>query len=409
MISPANPGGSASPARDVRLLDLVAVLLRRRRLVAGFTIAAGALGLVGVLLQPPVYKARTVLVPYPEQNGSSLSFAGGDLPAGLPQILGGGGSESTRLFEAVLKSKALRDTVAFRLARRDSVRRGEIYRALGPGARLKYDKLDNSMTVEISAGQAALAQQVANAVPTAINDIAAQMRSGGAAYRERFLREQLVAAREDLVQTEQRLLTFQSGRGTPDIEEQSRQTVAAAAALQEGIGELEVRVAQLRRSVTPGNPALRAAETELATRRAQLRRLAAGQAGNPVFVPLRESPELKVAATRLAREYAANEQVYGALTAALAQSQIDANNRLPALAVLDRADLPTTRDRGRALLVLVASLLAGLIMGVAAAFMREHLALAGSREGEPFEAAWREFKSDFGGMLRPWRRAGAPR
>lgn len=405
-MSSTEPAAS-SGEREFHLLDLFAVVLRRWRAIAGCTLAAGLLSLVAVMASPPVYVSRSVLVPYPEQSGGGLNLGGAaaDLPGGLPQLLTGGGNQTVRLLDAVLKSGALRDTVARRVAPADTVRRREVRAVLSRGAKLAYDRLSNSVSVEIRAPEARMAQEIGAALPAAINDIAAVMRADGAAYRQRFLGQQLAAAREKLVSSEQRLLAFQNGRGGgPDLEEQSKQTLQAAAELQRAIGELEVRVAQLRRSVTPDNPTLRSAVAELGARRGQLARLTAGQAGNPVFVPLGESSQLRVAATRIAREYAADEQVYGALTAALAQSQIDANNRLPALAVLDAAYLPRSADRLRDLLTLASALIAGFIAGLVVAFLREHLSRGDRGEGEPLDLAWRDFKSDLGRYSRLGRR-----
>lgn len=388
--------------REVHLLDMVAVVLRHWKLIAAFVLLPPLLGAAALMLRPKTYYARTVMVPYPEQGPSGLASMASDLPGGLSQFIGaGGGSSTERLVDAILKSTSLRERVAAQVAPRDSVRRQQVMRVLSRRTRFKQDRLEKSVVAEVRAPDGRMAADIANAIPPTINTIAAELRAAGAAYRETFLTGELGEAREKLVQTEQRVMQFQTGRQTPDLEEQSRQTVQAAAALQREIGEAEVRVGQLRRTLAPGHPALRDAESALATRRDQLRRLSSGRAGNPVFVPLQGSGQLRVESMRLLREFAADEQVYIALTAAVAQSQIDANNRLPTLGVLDAAQVPTVPERGRVKLVLVAAAVLGGVLGIVAAFLREHMTRGrAGAHAEEFQQAWRQFKTD----LIPGRR-----
>ena len=392
----------AEQAREVHLLDMVAVVLRHWKLIVAFVLVPPLLAVAVLLLRPGTYHARTVMVPYPEQGPSGLAAMAADLPGGISQMIGvGGASSNEALVDAILKSVSLRERVAAQVAPRDSVRRAQVMRVLWRRTRFKQDRVENSVIAEVRAPDARMAAAIANAIPPNINAIAAELRAAGAAYRETFLSGELVEARDKLVETEQRVMQFQTGRQAPDLEEQSRQTVQAAAALQGEIGEAEVRVAQLRRTLAPGHPALRDAESALATRREQLRRLTSGRANNPVFVPLQGSGTLRVEAMRLLREFAADEQVYIALTAAVAQSQIDANNRLPTLGVLDPAQVPTAPERGRVKLVLAAAAVLGGVMGIATAFLREHMARGRTTpHAESFHAAWRQFKSD----LIPGRR-----
>src|SRR5690606_21451061 len=159
---------------------------------------------------------------------------------------------------------------------------------------------------------------------------------------QRLLLAQLDAAGEQLTASEQRLLGFQEQRDLPEAESQARLTIEVAARLREAIIAKEMEVVQLRRTATPDNPALRSALAELSSLRQQFADLSAGRGTDgDILIPLKASPELRIEATRLLRDYKKDEQIYIALTAALADAQIDAQNSLPVVGVLDAAGVPT--------------------------------------------------------------------
>jgi uncharacterized protein involved in exopolysaccharide biosynthesis len=77
-------------------------------------------------------------------------------------------------------------------------------------------------------------------------------------------------------------------------------------------------------------------------------------------VPLRQGPELRIASTRLLRQFKENETLYTGLTASLAQARIDANNNLPVIMVMDPATPPTSPSRSTKKLLVLAFLLGGM-------------------------------------------------
>jgi uncharacterized protein involved in exopolysaccharide biosynthesis len=95
------------------------------------------------------------------------------------------------------------------------------------------------------------------------------------------------------------------------------------------------------------------------------------------------------------RDYTKDEQVYTALTAALAQAQVDAKNDLPVLTVLDPARLPKGPDGPGLVVLLGLALLVGLVIGSIAAFTREYIRNARrDAENADFFLAWDQMKVD---------------
>ena len=393
-------------SEEISLLGLLAILLRRWRTVITILVAVLVLAGLYLAIRPPAYTSRTTLVPAPakEDARSGLLSLNARLPSMIPGLAVGGNSQQRQL-GIIAKSQALQDSIIARMKKApiSADQRKAVPRILDKRTTIKPNA-DGSIVVEVRAPDARLAALLAQQFPSVINQIASYLARQAAAQKEQFLQVQLSTARERLVNSEQQLLTFQQSRDVPEVQEQSKQTVQAAAELQRDILEREVIVRQLSRFSTPNNPTLQKAIADLDARREQLRRITnSTRTENPIFLSLRASPELKVSTARLLREFGTEEQVYLALTASLAQAQIDANDNLPVVSILDAGEIPNRRSDARPLKVMVIAVVLGFFFGVMYAFSREYVdAARGRQENDAFFVAWAQFKSD---LARGRRRA----
>lgn len=405
-----NENGARPPGDDaIRLLDYVAVLLHRWRTIAVCTALSLTAGVLVIKLSPEVYSTSTVLVPSPEQGGGASSLMS-ELPSFMIGRMGGGGTDR-RLIQGILNSRSLRDSVIEAAARRvPGVPREAVEEAVALHTRSTTRTTDGATIIQVEAPTPALAHAIASAYPGLINRLATQLTVEGAADKRKVLERQLAEAGERLARSEERLLAFQRSSGTANVEEQARQGLQTAAALQGQILQKEVQVAELRRSLAPGNPRLRAAESELATMRGQLERVTGGGASG-VFPGARQVPELQARAADVLREYRTNEQVYIALGAELANAHINVSQDLSVVSVLDEPLLPKVPNSSLFRVVAV-SLLLGLVAGTMLAFLREYMArVQRDPQNEPFNAALDQFKNDFTGVFRrggPRTPAGTP-
>lgn len=398
MSTVAEQDRSTETVEEVHLLDLVAVILKRWRAVVGTLAGTVAAALIAALLLPRTYTAHTVLLTASSQSPGGAQAIAAQL-SGLPLPgLSGGASSDQRLIGVLAESRLLADSMVSRLRRQEgAVPEGEVRRVIGQGTEVKSNP-DGSVAIQVEAEDPELATSIANAFPAVINRLTADIGAQAARRKQEFLEARLEEARDQLIQSEQAMVQFQRRQGTPDLPDQARRTLDAASQLQQRIMEQEIRVAQLRRSATSDNPALQAAIAELNAYRGQLGRLTTGTgSGSRIFPSLGESPDLKLTAARMMREFTKNEQVYVSLTAALADAQIEAHNSLPVITVLDAALIPSVPSAPNVRLILALALVLGLILGLIAAFAREAAHRARQNpENESFFAAWRQFKKDVG-------------
>jgi tyrosine-protein kinase Etk/Wzc len=255
------------------------------------------------------------------------------------------------MVDAILYSRSLRDSLDGRFGR---------------GRRVQVRTTpEATIVVEVTHRDPALAEQVAAAYPDLINDMVIRLGILQHERRQEFLRRQVTEAHASLAGIEEQLVAFQTGSNAPELEEQARHTMDAAAQLQRRVVEKEIEVGQLRRMLTPDHPQLRAAESELAAWRQQLARLSSGTGGMDIFLPLQGSAELRSSAYRLAREMRAREQVYISLRGALEQAELEARKDLPVVSVIDAPLLPRTPSSPGLAPVLVVGALLGLCLGAA--------------------------------------------
>jgi tyrosine-protein kinase Etk/Wzc len=314
--------------------------------------------------------------------------------AGIPG-LGNVSNANQRLIGVLAHSRSFADTMVVRVAgpRPSGKTAGQLRRMLAMDTEVT-PRPDGSIAIQVEGEDPRLTAKVANTFPVLLNEMSARVGVEAAVQKQHFLETQLRRARAALDRSEQRLVSFQKQRNAPELQDQATRTVDAAAQLQGQITEQEVRVSELRRTVTPSNAQLQSAEARLSALRGQMRRLTGGGGGG-LFVPFSESPDLAATLTRLKRDYQRDEQVYISLTTAIAQSQIDVNNNLPVVSVLDQATVPGEPSGIGLKLILVLAAALGLMLGLVAAFVAEHFARARHDPAAgSFFVAWEDFKHD---------------
>jgi LPS O-antigen subunit length determinant protein (WzzB/FepE family) len=401
--------GRTGPTDEIRVLGVFAVLIRRWRTVfltaASIVIAAVVVSLV----KPSTYTAQTILVPASAVRGAgggTLSSDGGS--QGLAQLLGAESPQPDQLLDVVLKSHTLADSMVARFGgdTLSEMEQDRIRSVLKD--RTEIVKVEGGLQVSVSGNDRALVTRMANLLPPLANRVISGLSTQVAARREAFLDGQLAHAGERLAASEQRMVRFQTTQNAPELEEQAKHTMEVAAQLQQEILAQEIKIAQLRRTATPNNPELQAEVSKLGGLRGQLAAVTSGDRGNSkILLSFKDSPELQAAATRLLRDYQRDEQVYTALSNALAQAQVDAHNNLPVLTVLDGAIPPEHPDGLGLPLVLALALVTGLVAGAGLALLREYTSRAKQDAGnEDFFLAWEKMKLDLSRGL-PRRHAGS--
>lgn len=386
---------------EIGVSRLMATILRQWRIVAGATLVALVIGLAYEVLRPKRYAAVTVLVPAQSAQSDFSMFANqlGDLPFPIPMRQN---RDNERILSAIARSRLLADSMVRRITngREDRGVERDVRIALAKHSTFRKNP-DGSLVVQVSDRLPRRAAEIANHFPSLLNNLVTQMGVQVTHRKQENLREQLNQALAQLEVSESRLVEFRRTGAAPIIEAQAQQTLEAAGQVQRAIMEHELKIAQMRRSMTPENPELTAAVGELGTLRKQLRRLTEERAASgDVFVPMRSAPGITAGQLRLEREFARDEQIYIALSASMAQTQIDMIDNLPVVSVLDSAEVPSTPTGISLLTLLILAACLGMFVGLGLAFWAEFWTRARSDpESRVLVEAWTDLKRD----LLQWR------
>lgn len=325
---------------EVGLLELLNVLLRRWRLVAGipFVLAAATAGISLVL--PATYTAETWFVP---ESGSSRRTPG--LAAQLGITLGAEGSESPRFYAELARSREILSRTL--LARypdprpaatpADSARlldilevEGEAFSdSLNSGRRrlaslvsaTVQDRI-GTVRVAVDSRYPALAAEVANRLVGFLNDFNAGTRRTQAGERRRFVEQRVAEAERELREAEEELRQFH---------ERNRSWQG--------------------------------------------------------------SPHLTIERERLARQVQVRGEVYLTLRREFETARIEEVNDTPVITVVDHAEAPKMRSKPRRKLMVVLAILFGGMVGAGMAFVAEYFDRA-RRSGRD---DYLEFRSLLGG------------
>ncbi|PYO60237.1 MAG: hypothetical protein DMD28_13575, partial [Gemmatimonadetes bacterium] len=215
---------------EPRPLEFVNILLRRRRLVVGLSVAAALVTAVVSLFVPPTYTATTTFVPE--------AGPGGRFPAGLAGLagqfgvaLGSDASQSPQFYADLVQSRELMQQVLLARYQAPGVPAGaadsatllqilsaggtnsadSLYQGVKQLAKLvstDVDRKTNVVRLRVDAHDPVLAALVANRFIAYLNEYNAKTRQSQARERRKFAEERLAEAERDLRGAEEELKAF---------------------------------------------------------------------------------------------------------------------------------------------------------------------------------------------------------
>jgi len=176
-----------------------------------------------------------------------------------------------------------------------------------------------------------------------------------------FLNAQLVPLRAQLDQSEALYSQFQRRHGTLNLADEARIGVEQAAAARVRRAELEQRKADLLSRFTENHPILMGINS-------QLKEMDRGARRNGDAI--RALAEVEQEEQRLTRDIKIKSELYNALYATAQQLRVVAASKASNVRLIDAPTLPEASVKPNRALIVSASVVAGLFLGVVAAFVR---------------------------------------
>jgi len=380
-----NGNGNYSVQEESPFSELSMGLWRERRFVAKAFAIGFLVGAVISLLIPPQYESTTRIMP-PEKQGIS------GLAAMLAATGGGGGSDdkasslvgglvsdamglktSGAVFVGVLKSATVNDSIInqFNLRKVYRVRYLKDAREeLADRTSIEEDRKSGIIAITVTDRSPQRAMEMARAYPDNLGHLTAQLNTS-AAHKERvFLEERLKQVKLDLDDASKALSDFSSKNLTLDVKEQGKAMVSGAATLEGELIAVESQLSGLEQIYTANNVRVRSLQArvnQLKNKLAEFRGSseAPGEGtlnGGDFAVSIAKLPVLGLKYYDLYRRAKIQETVFEILTKQYELAKIEEAKEVPAIKVLDQAQIPETKaSPKRVLITLMGALIAAIL------------------------------------------------
>jgi capsule polysaccharide export protein KpsE/RkpR len=306
----------------------------------------------------------------PDSNQSSgLAMAAAALSGGAGG-LGGiatdmlGLKSSSDVFVGILSSRTVQDNLIqrFELRKLYGDRRMEdARRDLAARTGISVDRKSQIISVTVTDHDPQRAAALAQAYIEELNRLVAELSTSSARRERVFLEERLRTVNQDLEAAEKEFSQFSSKNSAIDIKEQGKAMVEAAATLQGQYIAAQSELEGLKQIYTDSNVRVRSVKARIGELKRQLEKIGgkgedasmpAGQQQDTLYPSIRRLPLLGVSYADLYRRTRVQEAVFESLTKEYELAKVQEVKEIPAVKVLDAANIPEKKSFPPRLLII---------------------------------------------------------
>ena len=373
----AEPALAAEPQEsEISLLDVVALLLRHKKLIGGVGLAAGVLAAVYVLVKPPTYVAEAVILPPQQQQSSLAAFASGAM-GGLASSMGSqlGLKNPADMYIGILKSRTIADDVVTRFHLKEVYRRkleSEARRVLTSRASFTSGK-DSLISISVKDRDPKRAADIANAFVDELHIANSQLALNDASQRRLFFEQRLSKEKDALADAEVALKLTQQSTGLITPGGQAEVLIRSGAQFRAEIASREVQLQAMRSYATEENPQVEVLKREIASLQKQLAQVEANGSGSKFEVSGGRLPEASLEYIRKLRDVKYHETLFELLAKQYEAARIDEAKQAPVIQVVDKAVAPDKPTRSSRALTVLGAMLTGCLLSSLAAYFIERL------------------------------------
>ncbi len=359
----------------VNIQEYISIVMRRKKMILGvFSIVAIA-ALATSLLLPPTYSSKATLLP-PQQQSSSVSALMGQL-GGLAGAAGSlaGLKNPNDLYVGMLQSRTVADNIIARYKLEERYKQDTMQdtRKVFEKKRRITSGKDGMISIEVDDKDPKVAADIANAHVDELMVLTKTFAITEASQRRLFFEKQLKLAKDELANAELALRKTQENTGMLQLSGQVQGIIASMAQLKGVIASKEVEAASMRTFATGQNPALVRVNEELRSLRGQLEKLQAKQDGKDggLLTSTGNIPEVGLEYVRKLRDVKYYETVFELLAKQFELAKIDEAKDTSTIQQLDKA-IPADKNSGpKRLMIALAGLVGGLLLGIMMAIFYE--------------------------------------
>ena len=390
---------AASMDDQIHPLDLLIVLVSRKKMIIGMAIGTGLVAMAVSLMIPPTFTSTAKIMPPQQQQSSGMSAMLGQL-GGLAGTAGSlaGIKNPNDLYVGLLESRTIADKLIERFklkSRYEKATMDDTRNTLSGFSNIANGKKDGLISISVEDSDPKIAAELANAYVEELAKLTQTMAITESSQRRLFFEKQLKDAKEQLAKAEIALRATQEKTGLIQLDGQVQAIIGNVAQLKGAIAAKEIQLNAMRTFAAPQNPELLRSQEELRGMQVQLSKLERSRTGNgDLMVPTGSIPEVGVEYVRSLRDVKYYETVFELLAKQFELAKIDEAKDSSLIQVLDEA-IPAERKSAplRGLITLIAVAVGGvlgIVMAFASAIYTESRRSSESRERwEKLSSVWK--------------------
>lgn len=395
----AQPAPSLQSPEDdeISLVDLAAVLWKRKWLIVGITVTAviGVLAYaIGSLMLPPeksylpnVYTAKaTMLI----QTSSSSSLAAALSSSGLASLAGlnaSAGNTNGALAEVLATSNSTLDALnaKFNFAERNKARKpktkdekppliSDIRESIKKNLSAKLDAKTNLFVVSYTDIDPAFAKEVVDEVVRLLSERFAVLGGNRALEQKALLEKKLAEVDTAVKNLEAQVKAFQNKYGVIQVEALATEQITILARLRSELIMKEMEIANYQKISNINDPVMTQLKNERDGILAKIKEIETGVgSGSRVMPSQKELPTIAFEYARLQRDLAVQTEVFKMLTQQYELAKLNASGQEPVFQILEMAEVPDKKSGPSRGMICIVATLAAFFLAILVAFIAESI------------------------------------
>ena len=366
---------------EVSLLDLLVLLVARKRFVLRFVLSTALLAIVVSFLLPVRYEAKVVLLPPAQDSsiGSALLGQMGNMGGlGALASLASGSilKNPADMYVSLLTSRTVEDATIQRfglMAEYHTKLMSDTRKAFERRTTVTAGSKDGLIRITLEDGDPKRAAELANGYVDEFRKLSASLAITEAARRRLFFEGQLQQAKDNLTVAEEAMRKTQQSTGVLQIDSQARSLIESAAILRAQVVAKQVQIQSMRSFAAEDNPDLILAKQELSALQTQLEQLAGSQndGGSDINLSKGRVTGAGLEYLRRYRDLKYNETVFELLAKEFEVAKLDEAREGSIIQVVDAAVPPDIKSSPHRTLIVIAVTILGFLVAAFWVFLRK--------------------------------------
>ncbi len=362
---------------EIDVVELARLVLREKKFILRCAAVSATLtAIIVYLMMKPVYTADAVFLPPQSSPGSSMS----QLANQMGGMIGGFAGLKTPgdVYLGILKSRTVADRVIERFDLQKAYKTKKLSateNTLKSNSKFVLGK-DTLITISVEDHDPTRAADLANGYLDALRVENGRLALTEASQRRLFFEQQLEREKNSLADAEVDLKKTQEHTGLIVPVGQAQIQIEEMAQLRAQIASHEVELAAMRQGATDQNPQVVRLQTQITGLQQELQKLQSDPSQHqPGSVQLSTAkvPELALEYVRKQREVKYHEVLFELIAKQYEAARLDESKEAPLLQVVDRATVPDGKSGPHRLLLILASCILGVFVGVSWVILRSFI------------------------------------